>query len=173
MPVISQWLDKNTAWLLKIFIKPFIQILNHGLIMFYCSTRIYYWSFKWEFTLPILCLRDRWQVTFVTLNRFYPLSKNPPLPPPPPTPSPVFLTENIKLDGISTKIKWKIHACFIFYFEFWERFFGTSVKSYNIHDIMVMWCNILLILNPATVCVYGVPFNPTIWVKGPSHFPKK
>ena len=38
---------------------------------------------------------------------------------------PLFLTDNIKLDGIPTKIKWKIQACFTLYFKFWD---GTSVK---------------------------------------------
>ena len=45
-------------------------------------------------------VRDRQQITFVTLNRFYPLSNHPP----PPIP-PVFLMEKTKLDGIPCKIK--------------------------------------------------------------------
>ena len=46
------------------------------------------------------------------------------------TPSPsLFLTNNIKLDGMPTKTKWKIQACFILYFKFFE---GTSVKIYKI-----------------------------------------
>ena len=46
--------------------------------------------------------RDHQQITFVTLNRFCPLS----------TPHLLFLTDNIMLDGIATRIKWKIHASF-------------------------------------------------------------
>ena len=42
-----------------------------------------------------ICIRDRRQITFVTLNGFCLLSK--PQPPPPP---PLFLITNIKLDGI-------------------------------------------------------------------------
>ena len=46
------------------------------------------------------------------------------------TPSPsLFLTNNIKLDGMPTKTKWKIQACFILYFKFFE---GTSVKIYMV-----------------------------------------
>ena len=46
---------------------------------------------KYEITL-----REHQQITFVTLNRFYPIS-NPP--------APCFLTDNIKPEGIPTKIK--------------------------------------------------------------------
>ena len=41
----------------------------------------------------------------------------------------MFLMNNIKLDGMPTKIKLKIQACFTLYFKFWE---DTSVKSYKI-----------------------------------------
>ena len=37
--------------------------------------------------------------------------------------------DNIKPDGMSTKIKLKIQSCFALYFTFWE---GASVKSYKI-----------------------------------------
>ena len=57
------------------------------------------------------------------LNRFW-LSKNPFTQPPS-----LFLTYNIKLNIIPTKIKRKIQACFILYFKFFE---GTSVKRYKI-----------------------------------------
>ena len=33
-------------------------------------------------------------------------------------PPPLFLTDNIKMDNIPTKIKWKIHALFKLYFKF-------------------------------------------------------
>ena len=54
------------------------------------------------------------------LNRFWSLSKKSFIP--------LFLANNIKLDGKPTKIKLKIQACFTLYFKFWE---GTSVKSYK------------------------------------------
>ena len=61
---------------------------------------------------------------FCPLNIFW-LSKKPLHP----TPS-LFLTYNIKLDKMPTKTKWKIQACFILYFKFFE---GTSVESYKIY----------------------------------------
>ena len=66
-------------------------------------------------------LRDPQQITFIMVNRFWPLSKKPF--------THLFVTDNIKLDGMPTKIKLKIQACFTLYFKFWE---GTSVKSYKI-----------------------------------------
>ena len=49
---------------------------------------------------------------FIMHNRFWSLSKKAltPLPPPPPPFYPLFLTDNIKLDGMPTKIKLKIQA---------------------------------------------------------------
>ena len=52
---------------------------------------------------------DHQQITFVTLTRFFPLSQNPPLP--------QFLTDNIKLEGISTKIKLEMLACLTLQFK--------------------------------------------------------
>ena len=43
-------------------------------------------------------------------------------------PTTPFLMDNIKLDEIPTKIKWKIHASLTLYLKFWE---GTSVKNYT------------------------------------------
>ena len=65
-------------------------------------------------------LRDPQQITFIMLNRFWSLSKKPF--------TSLFLTGNIKLDGMPTKIKLKTQACFTLYFKFWE---GNSVKSYK------------------------------------------
>ena len=57
------------------------------------------------------------QTNFVTLGRFCPLNQITPTPPPPP----LFLTANIKMERIPTKIKWKIHALFTMYFvTFWR-----------------------------------------------------
>ena len=66
-------------------------------------------------------LRDPQQITFIMLHRSWLLSKKPF--------TPLFLTDNIKLNGMPTKIKLKIQACFTLYFKFWE---GTSVKSFKI-----------------------------------------
>ena len=66
-------------------------------------------------------LRDPQQITFIMLNRFSLLSKTPF--------TSLFITDNIKVDGMPTKIKLKIQACFTLYFKFWE---GTSVKCFQI-----------------------------------------
>ena len=71
-------------------------------------------------------LRDPQQITFIMLNRFWALSKKSNTSP---SPHMVFLMHNIKLDGMPTKIKLKIQACFTLYFKFWE---GTSVKCFQI-----------------------------------------
>ena len=52
--------------------------------------------------------RDHRKITFVTLNRFCLLSKTYHL---------LFLMDNIKLDGIPSKTKWKIHTSFTLYFK--------------------------------------------------------
>ena len=81
--------------------------------------------------------------TFVILNRFYPLSKNPPL---------LFLMDNIKLDKITTKIKWKIHACLAFYFKFWRYFnkyhcIQISRTSFNLTVQKKIFCHIISFVN--------------------------
>ena len=59
-----------------------------------------------------------WQITFVTLNRFCLLQqKIPPF---------LFLTANIKMDRIPTKIKWKINMLFLHCISGFE---GTSFKK--------------------------------------------
>ena len=60
-------------------------------------------------------LKDPQQKTFIMLNKFWSLSKK-------------TLTDNIKLDGILTKIKLKIQSCSTLYFKCSE---GTSVKCYK------------------------------------------
>ena len=66
-------------------------------------------------------------VTFVMLNRFCLFRKktlaNPALPL-------LLLTESIKLDGVTNKIKWKMHTCFTFYFKLW-RYFLLCVTRYS------------------------------------------
>ena len=66
-------------------------------------------------------LRDPQQITCNMLHRFWSVSKKPF--------THLFLTDNIQLDGMPTKIKLKIQVCFTLFFKFWE---GTSVKSYKI-----------------------------------------
>ena len=61
-------------------------------------------------------------------NRFWLLSKKSLLP--------LFLTDNIKLDGMPTNIKLKIQACFTLCFKFWE---GTSVKRYKIQPLVLLF----------------------------------
>ena len=64
----------------------------------------------------IFSLRDHQQITFVTLNRFCPLSK-------PPPPIHLFLTDKTKLDGIPSKSKWKLHVLwYIVVPRFWRYF---------------------------------------------------
>ena len=66
-----------------------------------------------EFVNLSMAVRHCQQLTFVTLNKFCPLSKNP---------STTLFLIDIKMDRISTKIKWKIYARFTFYFKFWRYF---------------------------------------------------
>ena len=53
---------------------------------------------------------DLQQIVFIVIIRFCSLSKKPFIP--------LLLTDNIKLDGIPTKIKLKIQSCFTLYFKF-------------------------------------------------------
>ena len=66
-----------------------------------------------EYQFPRRYIRDCRQITFVTFNGFCPLSKHPTPPPTTTTTSPLFLTDNIKVDRIPAKIKCKIHAPFV------------------------------------------------------------
>ena len=53
---------------------------------------------------------DHWQITFVMVNRFPQLHKTC-------QHQPQFLMDNIKLDEIRSKIKWKLRASFTLYFK--------------------------------------------------------
>ena len=59
-------------------------------------------------------IQDRPQMSFATLYGLFPWSQNPL--------TLLFLTENIKMDSILTKINWKICASFTLYFKFWRHF---------------------------------------------------
>ena len=44
--------------------------------------------------------------------------------------------DNITLNEMPTKIKWKIQACFLLHFKFWV---GTSVKSFKIQLLVFLF----------------------------------
>ena len=61
------------------------------------------------------------------------------------TPTPLFLMDNIKLDKLQTKIKWKIHACcFKLAFTAADIIFRTS---HNISEKKKDFCNIFSFFN--------------------------
>ena len=63
---------------------------------------------------------DHQQITFVTINRFWPLA----------------LADDIKLDGIQTKLKWKAHILLTLYFKFWRL---LSLKSFRIQWLLLFF----------------------------------
>ena len=85
-------------------------------------------------------------------NRFWLLSKNLLTPPP-------ILTDNIKLNGMPTKIKWKIQACIILYLKLWE---GASVKSYKIQLPVLL--SIVLQLFRTSLNIMGKRFLSQIFL---------
>ena len=66
-----------------------------------------------KYQQPMITIHETVQITYVTLYRFRLLSKTPPF---------LVLTGKIKMDGIPTKIKWKIHTLFTLYLKFWKYF---------------------------------------------------
>ena len=46
--------------------------------------------------------------------------------------------DNVKLDGIATKIKWKIPACFTLYFKFW-RYLLQKVTKYQFFYFLLFY----------------------------------
>ena len=72
-------------------------------------------NFEFMWKKPVT--KDHQQVGFIMLNKFWSLTKKPF--------TLLFLTDNIKLDGMPARIKLKIQACFTLYFKFWE---GTLWK---------------------------------------------
>ena len=65
-------------------------------------------------------VRDHRQITFVTLNGFSPLSKK--------NPTLLFLTDNIKLDGIPSKIKMENTHLFYFVIQVLKVLLKSSYK---------------------------------------------
>ena len=55
---------------------------------------------------------------------------------------PVFLMDNIKLDGKLTKVKWKILACITSYLKFWGSFIFCIVYTLSNCEWIVMKNNI-------------------------------
>ena len=77
------------------YFAPGIQILSLANFNHRCSTTVTATAFNHCLTMV--------QPPLATV-------KQPPCPPPPP--QPLFLMDNIKMDGIQIKIKWKIHVLF-------------------------------------------------------------
>ena len=103
-------------------------------------------------TLPChMCIPNGWQITFVMLSLgFCLLSKSPP-----PPFHPLFLMDSIKLDGIATKNKWKIHTCSAFYFKFWRYFLAIPVL------LFLILCQLLHISRYDFLEIFGTSFNLT------------
>ena len=83
-------------------------------------------------------LRDPRQITFVMLNRFWSLSKNPFTPPHPSHLSFPFLMDNIRLHGMPTTgfekiLLWKVtrYSYQFFYFLFYISFYISRYYFYN------------------------------------------
>ena len=68
-----------------------------------------------------MLFREHWQITFIILNRFCPLIKK--------NPTSLFLMDNIQLDGLPTKIKWKVHT--VLCFKYKALYFFYKFIRYN------------------------------------------
>ena len=90
----------------------------------------------------VFSLRDCQQITFIMLNRFCPL-RNSPLPP-----TPLFLTNKTKtkLDGIPSKIKWKIH---VFWYIVFQGLNLLLIKKYKIELLKQFLYFLLFYITPA------------------------
>ena len=86
------------------------------------STLKFLFAFDFKWCLSNRFLKGSSKKTFVTLNRFCPLSK-------PPLPHPLFLMDKTKLDGIPSKIKLKIHVFWNIVFQILKVFL---IKEYKI-----------------------------------------
>ena len=64
--------------------------------------------------------------------------------------------DSIKLDGITTKTKWKIHTCFLFYFKFWRYFLAIPVL------LFLILCQLLHISRYDFLEIFRTSFN-LIW----------
>ena len=86
----------------------------------------------------IFSLRDCQQITFIMLNRFCSLSKLSP----PPLP---LLMNKAKLDGIPSKIKWKMHVFWYIVFQVLKLFL---IKKYQI-ELVNQFLYLLFYITPA------------------------
>ena len=110
-----------SSWVHR-FIYIHFQQHNHWKDLNPCLSLYYYDKGIVELAIwAIFSVGDSQQIAFVILNRFCPLSKLPP------TPTPLFLKNKTKLDGIPSKIKWKMHV--FWYILFRVLSFGTSHKK--------------------------------------------
>ena len=105
MYMVRQNLSKNS--LMTISCSPLRTSLVTSATLLLRHKIFWLCQFSTEYTISN-CRR----ITFVTINTFFLLSK----------PHPLFLTDNIKMDGIPTKNKWKMHTLFALYFKFWRYF---------------------------------------------------
>ena len=99
-------------------------------------------EFKWR-SQP---LRSPQQITFIMLARFWSLSKKLFTSP---SPLPVFLTDNIKLDGMQTKIKLKIQDKIYkyFYISSFEKALLWEVIRYSYQFFYFLFCFIFYVSN--------------------------
>ena len=80
-------------------------------------------------------------VTFIMLSKFCLLSNSYPL----------FLTENVKLDGMPTKTKSNLNVCFTLFQVLME---GTPVKSYKIQlPVFFISCCFISVFTAPTICM--------------------
>ena len=140
--ILQRFLRKNRnmiyQFLLIIIIEsPSAYVLSYSFSQGQMSELFLFFSQKWSKSLHIAVsnwfllfwynnlenslIRDRQQITFITLNGFCLLSKNLP---------PLFLIDMINVDKIPTKTIWKVHTLFHIVFQVLKVFLikvqGTS-----------------------------------------------
>ena len=89
----------------------------------------------------------------------------------------LFLKDDIKMNGIPSKIKWKIHICSTLYFKFWRYFLETLtrycyqflclllfyISRYHFYNILALhstlWKKIFATNYPCLTDSVGDPFN--------------
>ena len=89
---------------------------------------VYLWMLLNNYQLTkMLLVRDHWQITFITFNKFCLLIEK--------KSTSLFLIENIQLDGVPTKIKLKIHTHL--YFKYKVTYF---LKEFTTNKCFVSYC---------------------------------
>ena len=117
---MSTW--KRTSPLTGLFCVPRQIVAWHYMKILHLCRENELFKINFEFKWKNRATKDPQPTTSVMLNIFWVLISKKLL-------LSLFLTSNIKLDGMPTNIKLKRQACFTLYFKFWE---VTSVKSYKI-----------------------------------------